>query len=79
MASILSGPSRLEEEEPITSDFKEDAREIEAKKGAGELPPMSVDDFVEEAGFGRFQMQLLFCTGICWAVDSMEIMVHSLH
>ena len=40
-----------------------------------ELKAISVDEAIEAIGAGPFQKRILFSTGLCFAADSMEVMM----
>lgn len=39
--------------------------------------PISIDDAVESLGMGMFQFRILFAAGLCFAADSMEVLLLS--
>lgn len=54
--------------------------ELTAAAVAGVIPDdtFTVDQAVNNMGFGRFQVKLSLVTGLCWMADSMEMMILSI-
>jgi hypothetical protein len=45
--------------------------------GAPSRKPIDIDDAVESLGMGRFQYRILLAAGLCFAADSMEVLLLS--